>query len=220
MHLGRTRLVIRAIRSDFGVHDGTEFVATGEFLQAESTSHSRLSTGPSTRLLSSDSATMASISRRSLVFNMKVPEIENWISTHQSDTDATLETIVRQKVPHCVDHRAARELLHRRQQAKEGADFLASERRHSESISVSLNALKLSKFAIGISLLSLLMGAAGLLRSLIPPAPTPVLPVPATSVPSDRSSVSKPNTKSAVQPTTQQQSPDQKTKAIPPSPVE
>lgn len=112
--------------------------------------------------------------------------IEDWIRRHQEWSDARLETTVHQMVPHCVDHKAARELLHRRRQAKDSADFLASERRHSEAIEESRASRRLDKVALSVAVVALLVGGAGLWRSFLPPEPARLLPASVSSVPVDR----------------------------------
>ncbi len=152
--------------------------------------------------------------------------IEEWIRRHQDWSDARLETTVHQMVPNYVDHKAARELLHRRRHAEESAEFLASERRHREAIEESQKSRRLDKWALSVAVIALLVGGAGLWRSFLPVEPAPVLPASPSLVPADHAdltpgSVSKPS-KPATKPMLPQPIPsaDEKPKALPTPPNE
>lgn len=95
--------------------------------------------------------------------------IEQWIRHRQHWTDAQLRTEIASKVKHCVDYRAAQELLDRREKARAAADREIEEARHREIVKGD----RLARILGGAALLVAVYALPQVQRLLDPPQPQP-----------------------------------------------
>ena len=91
--------------------------------------------------------------------------LDHWIHSHRNFSEDQLRVVLAQKIPESNDYRGAQVLLARIEAERRATAYEDSERRHQESIARTDKAVRYARLAWIVSLIAVVLSAAGILIS-------------------------------------------------------